>query len=172
MSVLNDEQILECNEAFPNKFELEVVRFWRKKNLLPFFEEGKHAKISLAQLMWLRFLESLRNLSPNISVLEGAFDFFLKSAFDNNIAFRSLIELELKLKTDILKNPDDSDLVELLKTVTEVLKKQILQDSLRTDLNYFNMYVMDEIINAPNSNIIFTYKMVKEFNTQSNSFIE
>jgi hypothetical protein len=172
VSVLNDEQILECNEAFPNKFELEVVRFWRKKNLLPFFEEGKHAKISLAQLMWLRFLESLRNLSPNISVLEGAFDFFLKSAFDNNIAFRSLIELELKLKTDILKNPDDSDLVELLKTVTEVLKKQILQDSLRTDLNYFNMYVMDEIINAPNSNIIFTYKMVKEFNTQSNSFIE
>ena len=37
---LNDYQILKCDEAFPNKFELEVVRFWRKKGLLPFFEEG------------------------------------------------------------------------------------------------------------------------------------
>ena len=53
---LDDDQTLKSEEAFPNKFELEVVRFWRKKKLLPFFEEGKHAKISISQLMWLRFL--------------------------------------------------------------------------------------------------------------------
>lgn len=172
VSVLTDDQILKCDEAFPNKFELEVVRFWRKKNLLPFFDEGKHAKISLAQLMWLRFLESLRNLSPNISVLEGAYDFFLKSAYDKNIAFISLVNLELKLKTEIIKNPNDTEKNDALIIVTNVMKEQILQQSLRTDLNYFNMYVMDEIINAPNSNIIFTYRMIKEYDKASNSIIE
>jgi len=172
VSVLTDDQILKCDEAFPNKFELEVVRFWRKKNLLPFFDEGKHAKISLAQLMWLRFLESLRNLSPNISVLEGAYDFFLKNAYDKNIAFISLVNLELKLQTEIIKSPNDTEKIEALKTVTNVMKEQILQRSLRTDLNYFNMYVMDEIINAPNSNIIFTYRMIKEFDKASNAIIE
>ena len=172
VSVLTDEQILKCDEAFPNKFELEVVRFWRKKELLPFFDEGKHAKISLAQLMWLRFLESLRNLSPNISVLEGAYDFFLKSAYDKNMAFISLVNLELKLQTEIIKSPNDTEKIDALKTVTNVMKEQILQRSLRTDLNYFSMYVMDEIINAPNSNIIFTYRMIKEFDKVSNSIIE
>jgi hypothetical protein len=172
VSVLNDEQILNCNEAFPNKFELEVVRFWRKKDLLPFFEKGKHAKISIAQLMWLRFLESLRNLSPDISVLEGAYNYFLKSAYDNNIAIRSVFELDAKLKEDILENPNDESLIELSKIVTEVLKTQTFQDSVKNDLNYFNMYVMEEIMNAPNSNILFTYRMIKEFDQKGDCFIE
>ena len=37
---LDDSQMLKSIEAFPNKFELEIIRFWRKKKLLPFFEEG------------------------------------------------------------------------------------------------------------------------------------
>ena len=34
------------------------------------------------------------------------------------------------------------------------------------------MYVMDEIINAPNSEIIFTYRMVKEFDINSGKYEE
>jgi hypothetical protein len=170
--VLDDDFILMYNKPFPKKFELEVVRFWRKKNLLPFFEDGKHAKISLAQLMWLRFLENLRNLSPNINVLEKAHEFFIKNAYDKNLALRNLFDLEEKLKIDIKQKPDDVDLAEMLKNVTNVMKDQLLQYSLRSDINYFNMYVMDEIINAPNSEIIFTYRMMKEFDINSGKYEE
>lgn len=169
---LTDEEILKCDDVFPKKFELEVIRFWRKKNLLPFFEDGKHAKISIAQLMWLRFLENLRNLSPNISVLESAYEYFLNSAYDKNVAFVSLVFLESKLQQEIVTNPNNTELIDKLKTVTHVMKEQLLQRSLRTDLNFFNMYVMDEVINAPNSKILFTYRMTNKFNNESRKYEE
>ena len=45
---LTDKEMLLTDEASPNKFETETIRFWRIKKLLPFFEEKKHARISLA----------------------------------------------------------------------------------------------------------------------------
>jgi hypothetical protein len=100
---LDDNQMLESKEAFPNKFELEVVRFWRKKKLLPFFEEGKHAKISISQLMWLRFLENLRNLSASTAVLEAAHEYFLKRAYDQNLALKNYIALQDSLQDELVK---------------------------------------------------------------------
>lgn len=170
--VLDDSNILFYNKPFPKKFELEVVRFWRKKNLLPFFDDGKHARISLAQLMWLRFLENLRNLSPNISVLESAYKFFIQDAYDSNLAFRNLIELEEKVRKDIKLNPNDKDLDYVLKNITDLMKDQFLLNCLRLDMNYFNLYVMDEIFNAPNSEIIFTYRMIKEFDLSTGKYEE
>ena len=158
---LDDNQMLDSKEAFPNKFELEVVRFWRKKKLLPFFEEGKHAKISISQLMWLRFLENLRNLSPNTAVLEAAHEYFLKRAYDQNLALKNYIALQDSLRDELKKNPNNQDAKIKLEQVVSISKDQLLMYSVKIDMNYFNMYIMDEVINSPKLKTLFTYKMGK-----------
>lgn len=159
---LDDNQMLKSEVAFPNKFELEVVRFWRKKKLLPFFEEGKHAKISISQLMWLRFLENLRNLSPNTAVLEAAHEYFLKRAYDQNLALKNYIALQDLLQDELVKNPENEVAIWKLKQVVKILKDPLLLYSVKIDMNYFNMYLMDEVINFPEIETLFTYKMGKK----------
>lgn len=168
---LNDYQILKCDEAFPNKFELEVVRFWRKKGLLPFFEEGKHAKISIAQLMWLRFLENLRNLSPTASILENAYEFFLESAYEDNLAFKNLLGLQERLQYELKAEPNDTITKSKLDYVKKILGDQNLLFSIKIDTNYFIMYLMDELVNAPHSKIYFTFS-IDTLQTEDGSFIE
>ena len=159
---LDDNQMLESKEAFPNKFELEVVRFWRKKKLLPFFEEGKHAKISISQLMWLRFLENLRNLSPSTAVLEAAHEYFLKRAYDQNLALKNYIALQDSLRDELKKNPNNQNAKIKLEHVVSISKDDLLMYSVKIDMNYFNMYVMDEVINCPKIKTLFTYRMGKK----------
>jgi hypothetical protein len=159
---LDDDQTLESKEAFPNKFELEVVRFWRKKKLLPFFEEGKHAKISISQLMWLRFLENLRNLSASTAVLEAAHEYFLKRAYDQNLALKNYIALQDSLQDELKKNPNNQDAKIKLDHVVSILKDPLLMYSVKIDMNYFNMYIMDEVINCPKIKTLFTYRMEKK----------
>jgi hypothetical protein len=159
---LNDNQMLNSDQAFPKKFELEIVRFWRKKKLLPFFEEGKHAKISISQLMWLRFLENLRNLSPSTAVLEAAHEYFLKRAYDQNLALKNYIALEDSLRDELKKNPNNQDAKIKLEHVVSISKDDLLMYSVKIDMNYFNMYIMDEVINSPEIKTLFTYKMGKK----------
>jgi hypothetical protein len=159
---LDDSQMLKSIEAFPNKFELEVIRFWRKKKLLPFFEEGKHAKISLSQLMWLRFLENLRNLSPNTAVLEVAHEYFLKRAYDQNLALKNYIALQDSLQDELVKNPGNEIAKWKLEQLLLIVKDPLLMYSVKIDMNYFNMYIMDEVINSPKEKTLFTYRMGKK----------
>jgi hypothetical protein len=159
---LDDNKMLESKEAFPNKFELEIVRFWRKKKLLPFFEEGKHAKISISQLMWLRFLENLRNLSPSTAVLEAAHEYFLKRAYDQNLALKNYISLQDSLRKELAQSPNNQVAKTKLDQVLNILKDPLLMYSVKIDMNYFNMYIMDEVINSPEKKILFTYRMGKK----------
>jgi hypothetical protein len=154
--------MLKSEEAFPNKFELEVIRFWRKKKLLPFFEEGKHAKISISQLMWLRFLENLRNLSPSTAVLEAAHEYFLKRAYDQNLALKNYISLQDSLQKELAQNPSNQVAKTKLDQVLNILKDPLLMYSVKIDMNYFNMYIMDEVINYPKIKTLFTYRMGKK----------
>jgi hypothetical protein len=169
---LDDSQMLKSIEAFPNKFELEIIRFWRKKKLLPFFEEGKHAKISLSQLMWLRFLENLRNLSSNTAVLEAAHEYFLKRAYDKDLALTNYLSLKKTLLNDLSINPENQVAKFKLDYVTSILKDNFLMYSIKIDMNYFNMYIMDEVINPTKIKTLFTYRMGKKIIDSSGHAIE
>lgn len=167
---LDDNQMLKSTEAFPNKFELEVVRFWRKKKLLPFYEEGKHAKISLSQLMWLRFLENLRNLSPNTAVLEAAHEYFIKRAYDQNLALKNYIALQDSLQDELAKNPKNEIAKWKLEHVIRILKDPLLLYSVKIDMNYFNMYIMHEVLNSPKEKTLFTFRMGKKMLDDNGTF--
>jgi hypothetical protein len=160
--------MLVSDQAYPNKFEMEMIRFWRKKGLLPFFEDGKHARISLAQLMWLRFLSELRNISSGAPILIEAHDFLIKRAYDDNLALKNLIALEDNLKKKIDENAADEPSKNTLAYVKNIQADPLLLYSLKMDINYFTMSIIDTVIN--HNNVAITYRIKKEFTSSEGHY--
>ena len=138
---LTDKEMLLTDEASPNKFETETIRFWRIKKLLPFFEEKKHARISLAQLMWLRFLSELRKVSPSTLIMEKAHDFYIKRAYEQRLGYNNLLQREKDFKK--ISNPTQEE-QEILSAYQTIINDKLLMYSLDRDINYFNMGILDE----------------------------
>ena len=154
---LTDMEMLTIDQASPNKFETETIRFWRIKKLLPFFEEKKHARISLAQLMWLRFLSELRKVSPSTLIMEKAHDFLIKRAYEQRLGYNNLLLREKELKK--ISNPTKEDL-EVLDAYQSIINDKLLMYSLDRDINYFNMGILDYVVNDDDVNFVYYY--VKE----------
>ena len=153
---LTDKEMLLTDESSPNKFETETIRFWRIKKLLPFFEEKKHARISLAQLMWLRFLSELRKVSPSTLIMEKAHDFYIKRAYEQRLGYTNLFEREKTLKK--ITNPTQEQ-KEILDGYQSIINDKLLMYSLDRDINYFNMGILDYVVNDEDVYFVYYYKM-------------
>ena len=158
---LTDEQMLVTDDTTPNKFETETIRFWRIKKLLPFFEEKKHARISLAQLMWLKFLAELRKVSPSTTILTKAHDYFIRRAYDNRLGYNNLLAREREFKQYSTLSEEGQMVLEAYEAI---IGDKNLMYSLDKDINYFNMGIMDYVVN--DIEVIFTY-----YYTQSKDLI-
>lgn len=156
---LNDKEMLKTVEASPNKFETETIRFWRIKKLLPFFEEKKHARISLAQLLWLKFLSELRKVSPSTLIMEKAHDFFIKRAYEQRLGYTNLFEREKAFRNII--NPTQEQ-KEILVAYQSLINDKLLMYSLDRDINYFNMGILDYVVNDEDVNFVYYYKIVTD----------
>ena len=153
---LTDKEMLLTDEASPNKFETETIRFWRIKKLLPFFEEKKHARISLAQLMWLRFLSELRKVSPSTLIMEKAHDFYIKRAYDQRLGYNNLLKREEAFKK--ISNPTQEE-KEILVAYQSIINDKLLLYSLDRDINYFNMGILDYVVNDEDVYFVYYYNM-------------
>jgi len=153
---LTDLEMLLTEEASPNKFETETIRFWRIKKLLPFFEEKKHARISLAQLMWLRFLSELRKVSPSTLIMEKAHDFYIKRAYEQRLGYTNLFEREKALKK--ISNPTQEQ-KEILDGYQSIINDKLLMYSLDRDINYFNMGILDYVVNDEDVYFVYYYNI-------------
>jgi uncharacterized protein YktA (UPF0223 family) len=154
---LTDKEMLLTDEASPNKFETETIRFWRIKKLLPFFEEKKHARISLAQLMWLRFLSELRKVSPSTLIMEKAHDFYIKRAYEQRLGYNNLLQREKDFKK--ISNPTQEE-QEILSAYQTIINDKFLMYSLDRDINYFNMGILDYVVNDEDVYFVYYYNMV------------
>jgi len=164
---LTDEQILAMDETCPIKFETETIRFWRLKGLLPFFEDKKHARISLAQFMWLKFLVELRKLGLSTNEMQVAHDHFIRRAYDDRLGYTSLFELDRQLRASIELTEQEQY---ALATVQEIIKDNLLMQSLNRDINYFNMGITEHVVYG--ANVVFAYYIYKIPSTKDGDIVE
>ena len=162
---LTDEDIFISEELFPRKYELETLRYWRKKRLLPFFEQGKHAHISIAQLMWLRFLSELKNIGASIATLEEAFKYYMDRGYKDEIARLNLVQLKKNLIEEIERSPEYIENIETLKNVEYILNDRLLKYSIQIDFNYFNLNIIDHVVNK--TEVYFSLTSEKIRNNQT-----
>ena len=150
-----------------NKFETETIRFWRIKKLLPFFEEKKHARISLAQLMWLKFLAELRKVSPSTTILIKAHDYFIRRAYDNRLGYNNLLTREKEFKQHSTLSEEGQMVLEAYEAI---IGDKNLMYSLDKDINYFNMGIMDYVVN--DIEVVFTYYYTQSKDPITDEIIE
>jgi len=134
-----------------SRFRAEVY----KNQLLPFFEGGKHARISIAQFMWLKYLEELRKVSPSAAILQGAHDFYIKKAYNDRLGYNSLIDLERQLKANKDLNTEEQATLAALKGI---LDDELLMHSLNRDINYFSLGITEHVIYGTNVQYAYFYE--------------
>jgi DNA-binding transcriptional MerR regulator len=153
---LSDEEILESDDIFPRRYELETLRYWRKMALLPFFDQSKHAYISISQMMWLRFLSELKNLGASIAMLKEANYYFIERGYRDEVARLNLLELKKNLIVELEKDPKNTANIQTLKNVEYILNDRLLKYSIQIDFNYFNLNIIDHVINGTDVQFVVT----------------
>jgi DNA-binding transcriptional MerR regulator len=163
---LTDDEILKSDDIFPKRYELETLRYWRKMGLLPFFDQSKHAYISISQLMWLRFLSELKNLGASIAMLKEANYYFIERGYRDEVARLNLLELKRKLIEELAKDPNNAINIQSLKNVEHILNDRLLKYSIQIDFNYFNLNIIDHLING--THVQFAVTAERILNKESN----
>ena len=163
---LTDEEILEKDYVFPRKYELETLRYWRKMGLLPFFDQSKHAYISISQMMWLRFLSELKNLGASIAMLKEANYYFIERGYRDEVARLNLLELKKTIIGELEKDPNNATNIQTLKNVEHILNDRLLKYSIQIDFNYFNLNIIDHVING--TDVQFTVTAERILNKENN----
>lgn len=124
-----------------------IVAYWRRHGLLPFIEEGKWAKLSFMQLIWLRILDDLRQIGFPLTKMLMLCDYLFKDAYKNQLP-----EVNLRYNKEIIvkklkagTNTEDDDL--LLAQIENTLKYPKALQILKFDVNYLSTMVANSISN-------------------------
>ena len=135
-----------------DKVPIEQIRFWRRHDLLPFYEEGKHAQINMPQIIWLYFLQTMKNFGCSLNYMQKAEKYFIKRAYNDDLVLQNLLtrKRELsKIVTDTNKLANDTvESKELLDFTNQLLSDIKLLHSLKMEINYFTcliIYFLDKL---------------------------
>lgn len=131
-----------------------MLPFWRKNELMPFIQKGKHLKISFAELIWLRILDTLRQFSYPLQQTVKVCHYFFKDAYDNDLPKRNMeynqAMLSKKKQAGTLTEEDSLTLEHL----ENFLKDKVLLHILKTDINYLTGLVTECITSREERGIL------------------
>ena len=142
-----DKRLKSKPDDHEKKVTIEQIRFWRRNGLLPFFEEGDHAFISMAQYLWVLFLLSMKKFGCSVEHMKAATDYFIKRAYDDNLVLKNFLRLEEQYKRTVkllpIENTIDKigyskeELLFRLSFIKQALGDPFLLHALKMDINYF-----------------------------------
>jgi hypothetical protein len=123
---------------------IEQIRFWRRHELLPFFEDGKHAQVSMGQFLWLRLLQTLKNFGCSINYMQNASSYFIKRAHEDDLVLKNLLAEKERLVGVIEKNNKSTEQHHnsLLEFVRSILSDPLFLHSIKMEINYFTTLIV------------------------------
>lgn len=118
----------------------KIIPFWRRHNLVPFMPLGKHtfAEISLVQLIWIRILDSLRELSYPLDNMKKICEYFFKDAYENDLPRQNIEYNKKLLEAKKSKNIITYEESILLTQLNDFLEDKHLMQFLKFDINYLS----------------------------------
>ncbi len=122
---------------------LKILPFWRKNDLIPFIQKGKHLKISFAELIWIRILDTLRQFSYPITHTRTVCHYFFKDAYDHDLPKKNMTyNHKLLLKKKLAGTLTDEEILTLAH-LENFLQDEVLLYLLKTDINYLTGIVTE-----------------------------
>jgi len=162
------EQIIpiEAVTDFNGSPLFDLFPFWRRHKVLPFIPVGHHVEgsyqISCVQLLWLRILDSLRQLNYPLTYMKEVCEYFFKDPHINDLPLQILSHNKQQL--ELKKQDSELDEYEayILQYVTSLLESKQARLFMYFDRNYLSELVIEcitvkqdaGILLYPNGNIL------------------
>jgi hypothetical protein len=172
-AIASSEKLINSVNEFPDLFHRPVVPLndlvdyrgeplsktiptWRKRELLPFLPKGSWAKISFAQLFWLRILDSLRQLGYPMEWMKHATDYFFKDAYYDDVPRRNLQRRvdDLKKKKSVYNGLTTNQESELSQ-IEDTLADEHLMYGLKWSINYLTDLIVNSMLEGKDAGILF-----------------
>jgi hypothetical protein len=152
------ETIVPVKELFDRKGKpLEkILAFWRRKGLTPFIGHGKWIKISFAQLIWLRILDDLREISFPVEKMKLICDYFFKDADRDNLASKNLKSNMEEIKKKKAAGTQSEEDEQYLSQIESFLKDPNMLYILKFDINYL-ANLITRVISSGNDGFIYIF---------------
>lgn len=119
-----------------DKEEKDLLKFWRKQGLLPFFQRGTWARFSFAQMIWIRMLQDLRGFDYAISKMLRLADYLFKRAYQDNLPEQNLKAHVAALEKKQLAGVLGEEEAQQLHYIGAVLQDEALLHAFKYDINY------------------------------------
>jgi hypothetical protein len=126
----------------------------RKHELLPFISRGKWIKLSFAQLIWIRILDTLRSFGYSLADTKRICEYFFKDAYDDGLPESNIKEnTEVLAKKKLAGTISDDELI-MLKKIEEIGNDKALLYTLKVDINYLTNLVASSLSSGEEAGIL------------------
>lgn len=122
---------------------VQILPYWRKNDLIPFIQKGEHLKISFAELIWIRILDSLRQFSYPIEQTKKVCDYFFKDALDNDLPKKNWDYNKKYLLDKKRRGVISEEELLMLVYLDQFMKDKVLLTMMNSDINYLTNLVTD-----------------------------
>lgn len=133
----------------------KIFQFWRRKELLPFFEPGKwNIHVSFMQHIWIDILLTLRAFSFSIENTKKVCDYFFKDAYFDELPKWNLQQNKKDLEKKKVAGTISLEEIAMLENIEMMLADETLLYVLRFTINYLTQLVYDCIRTSEESGIL------------------
>jgi hypothetical protein len=124
------------------KIDSKIYHSWRMAGLVDTVDDGKWAKFSFVEYVWLRNLESMRRLGCSVKTMKAVHEQFFIKAYKDNLAKKTLQDNIDTLTTISQTRPLTKDEEEILYHSRRTLADEILMSVTNYDITYFYQLVV------------------------------
>ena len=135
---------LQDHEGEPLKV---IVSYWRRKKLVTFLGEGRWLKLSFAQLIWVRMLDTLREFGYPVEKMVKVSDYFFDDANTHNLPQKNLLHNKRHLEQKRLAGTLDEREEETLYYIEQSLRQEPLLEGLKFSVNYLTNLLTSSLDN-------------------------
>lgn len=122
-----------------------ILSYWRRKQLVPFVGEGRGLKVSFAQLIWLRMLDSLRQLGYSVNNMSLLCAYLFERAYKDDLPKKNLQGSRVELNKMQVAGTLDDEQKKKLRDIEEILADEHLLVGLKYSINYLTQLINDSL---------------------------
>jgi hypothetical protein len=130
-------------QDFEGKPMEKIFPYWRRHGLLPFVGKGQWLRLSFAQLLWVRILDTLREFSYPQEDTKAVCNYFFKDAYDHNLPEKNLKANQAVLLKKLRAGTITEEERDFLERINRALKDETLLYLLKFDINYLTNLLTD-----------------------------
>lgn len=135
---------LEVIEDYKGEPISKIMPYWRKRGLVPFIPAGKHrVEISSADLIWIMFLNIMRQFSYPIEMQEKVRDYFFRDAYRDKVPEKNFRYNQRELKKKKMTGTISPSELATLEFIEYHLQDLKMLDALRCEINYLTNLIID-----------------------------